>query len=276
MLVVGDLHRTAPGQAADAYTKGSGMSQLEGKRILITGSTRGIGFGMAEKMAALGASLILTGRDQTAVDAAAAELASATGAKVAGLGAPLTDEDAVNGLVDRAAAIFGGIDVLVNNAGIDSDGPALDHALEDWRRVIHVNLEVPFRLAQQAARHFLSEGKGGVVINVASVAGFKAIDEASSYVASKHGLVGLTKVLALEWGRKNIRVCGIAPGLIKTDMTQYIWGNEAGQAYVNNKIPIGRIGLPSDIGALTAFLASEDAGFIHGETIIVDGGATID
>lgn len=252
------------------------MSQLEGKRILITGSTRGIGFGMAEKMASLGASLILTGRDQAAADAAAAKLASATGAQVAGLGAPLTEEDAVNGLVDRAATIFGGIDVLVNNAGVDSDGPALDHALEDWRRVIHVNLEVPFRLAQQAARHFLSDGKGGVVINVASVAGFKAIDEASSYVASKHGLVGLTKVLALEWGPKNIRVCGIAPGLIKTDMTQYIWGNEVGLAYVNNKIPIRRIGLPSDIGALTAFLASEDAGFIHGETIIVDGGSTID
>lgn len=252
------------------------MGQLDGKTILITGGTRGIGLGMAEKMAALGASLILTGRDQAAADAAAAQLASRTGAKAAGIGAPLTDEDAVNGLVDRAAAIFGGVDVLVNNAGVDSDGPALDHALADWRRVIHVNLEVPFRLAQQAARHFLSRGSGGVIINVASVAGFKAIDEASSYVASKHGLVGLTKVLALEWGPKNIRVCGVAPGLIKTDMTEYIWGNEIGAAYVNSKIPIRRIGLPEDIGALTAFLASDDAGFIHGETIIVDGGSTID
>lgn len=252
------------------------MAQLQNKTILITGSTRGIGLGMAEKMAALGASIILTGRDQAAADTAAAALASATGAKVAGIGAPLTDEEAVNSLVERACAIFGGIDVLVNNAGIDSDCPAIDHALDDWRRVIQVNLEVPFRLSQQAARHFMGGDKGGVIINVASVAGFKAIDEASSYVASKHGLVGLTKVLALEWGPKNIRVCGIAPGLIKTDMTQYIWGNEIGAAYVNSKIPIRRIGLPSDIGALTAFLASDDAGFIHGETIIVDGGATID
>ncbi len=256
--------------------KGSEMVQLEGKTILITGSTRGIGLGMAEKMASVGASLILTGRDQAAADAAAAQLSSATGAKVAGLGAPLTNEDAVNGLVDRAVKIFGGIDVLVNNAGIDSDGPAVDHKLEDWRRVMHVNLEVPFRLAQQAARHFFAKRKAGVVINVASVAGFKALDEASSYVASKHGLVGLTKALALEWGPKNVRVCGVAPGLIKTDMTEYIWGNDIGKAYVNNKIPIRRIGLPGDIGALTAFLASDDAGFIHGETIIVDGGATID
>lgn len=251
------------------------MSQLEGKTILITGGTRGIGFGIAEKMAALGASLILTGRDQDAADAAAARLASATGAKVAGIGAPLTDEDAVNGLVDRAAAIFGGVDVLVNNAGIDCDGPALDHALEDWRRVLHVNLEVPFRLAQQAARHFLARGQGGVVINVSSVAGFKGISEASSYVASKHGLVGLTKVLAMEWGPQNIRVCGVAPGLIKTDMTEYLWSNDVGAAYVNSKIPARRIGLPGDIGALTAFLATDDAGFIHGETIIVDGGSIV-
>jgi len=252
------------------------MSQLEGKTILITGGTRGIGYGIAEKMAALGASLILTGRDQGAAETAAAELASKTGVKAAGLGAPLTDEDAVNGLVDRAVSIFGGIDVLVNNAGIDSDGPAIDHALEDWRRVLHVNLEVPFRLAQQAARHFLFREKPGVIINVASVAGFKAIREASSYVASKHGLVGLTKVLALEWGSQNIRVCGIAPGLIKTDMTEYVWGSEAGADYISNRIPIGRIGLPSEIGAMAAFLATDDAGFIHGETIVIDGGTTID
>jgi len=252
------------------------MSQLEGKTILITGGTRGIGYGIAEKMAALGASLILTGRDQKAAEAAAAELASKTGVKAAGLGAPLTEEDAINGLVDRAVSIFGGIDVLVNNAGIDSDGPAIDHALEDWRRVLHVNLEVPFRLAQQAARHFLSCEKPGVIINVASVAGFKAIREASSYVASKHGLVGLTKVLALEWGSQNIRVCGVAPGLIKTDMTEYVWGSEAGADYISNRIPIGRIGLPSEIGAMAAFLATDDAGFIHGETIVIDGGTTID
>ena len=249
---------------------------LHGKTILVTGGTRGIGLGMAEKMAAQGATLILTGRDQAAAEEVAAKLAAATGASVAGIGASLTDENAVDSLIDKAVAVFGGIDVLVNNAGIDADGPALEHSLNDWRRVIHVNLEVPFRLAQQAARHFLGRSAGGVIINVSSIAGFKAINEASSYVASKHGLVGLTKVLALEWGPKNIRVCGIAPGLIKTDMTRYIWSNEIGQAYVNNKIPIRRIGLPSDIGALTAFLASEDAGFIHGETIIADGGSTID
>lgn len=252
------------------------MGELTGKVILVTGGTRGIGQGIASSMAAAGASLIVTGRDQAAAEQAAAELAAASGAKVAGLGAPLTEDDAIDGLFARAVACFGQVDVLVNNAGLDADCPAMDHLLEDWRRVMKVNLEVPFRLSQQAARHFTCRGSDGVIINVSSIAGFKALNEASSYVASKHGLVGLTKALALEWGPLNIRVCGIAPGLIKTDMTEYIWGNERGQAYVGTKIPIRRIGLPTDIGALAAFLASDAAGFIHGETIVVDGGSIID
>lgn len=251
------------------------MKQLEGKRILITGSTRGIGQSIAERAVAEGASVIVSGRDQQAADRAAQELSARTGGRVVGLGAALTEDDAVDGLLDRAAKLLGGIDVLVNNAGIDADGPAIDHPLEDWRRVMRVNLEVPFQLAQQAARLF-DEKAGGVIINVSSIAGFRAIAEACSYVASKHGLVGLTKALALEWGPRNIRVCGVAPGLVKTDMTEYIWGGEHGAVYVNSKIPARRIGLPGDIAALTAFLASDSASFIHGETIIIDGGSTLD
>lgn len=249
------------------------MSELTGKRVLITGGTRGIGFAIARAVAQTGGSVIVTGREAAAAEQSAGEIAMPAGAQVAGLGAPLDDDEAVGGLVERAAAVFGGIDVLINNAGVDADGPALDHSLDDWRRVLRINLEVPFRLAQQAARHLLDRNSGGVIINVSSVAGFKALDEASSYVASKHGLVGLTKALALEWGPRNIRVCGIAPGLIKTDMTRYLWENEVGASYVNSRIPIRRIGLPDDIGALAAFLASDRAGFIHGETIICDGGA---
>lgn len=249
------------------------MTDLAGKVVLITGSTRGIGRGMAGCMAAAGAKIILTGRDEAGANRAAAELAAASGTEVAGLGAPLTDDAAIDTLIERAVQCFGRVDVLVNNAGLDSDCPAIDHRLEDWQRVIKVNLEVPFRLAQQFARHLVARKSGGVVINVSSIAGFKALNEASSYVASKHGLVGLTKSLALEWGPLDIRVCGIAPGLIKTDMTEYIWGNEAGSAYVNSKIPMRRIGLPEDIGSLATFLASDAAGFIHGETIVVDGGS---
>lgn len=250
------------------------MKNLHGKRALVTGGTRGIGAGIATALAHEGADVVITGRDQEVAERSALDLSNATGRKVMGLGAPLTDDGAVNTLVEKSAALLGGLDILVNNAGIDADGPAIDHPLEDWRRVMRINLEVPFRFAQQAARLFQQQRSPGVIINVSSIAGFKAISEASSYVASKHGLVGLTKVLALEWAPLNVRVCGIAPGLIKTDMTEYIWGSEQGAAYVSSKIPARRIGLPDDIGALTAFLASDGASFIHGETIIVDGGAT--
>lgn len=251
------------------------MTDLAGKVVLITGSTRGIGRGIAECMAAVGAKVVVTGRDQTAANRAAAELAATSGADVAGLGAPLTDDEAIDGVIDRTVQCFGRVDVLVNNAGIDSDCPAIEHKLEDWQRVMKVNLEVPFRLAQHFARHLVARKSGGVIINVSSIAGFRALDEASSYVASKHGLVGLTKALALEWGPLNIRVCGVAPGLIKTDLTEYIWSNEAGANYVNTKIPIRRIGMPNDIGSMAAFLASDAAGFIHGETIVVDGGRIV-
>jgi len=250
------------------------MKNLNGKRALVTGGTRGIGAGIATALVRAGADIVITGRDQNAAERSARELSKTAGGKVIGLGAPLTEDGAVDTLIEKAAELLGGLDILVNNAGVDADGPAIDHPLEDWRRVLRINLEVPFRVAQQAARLFQQQGTPGVIINVSSVAGFKAINEASSYVASKHGLVGLTKVLALEWAPLNIRVCGIAPGLIKTDMTEYIWGNEQGTAYVSSKIPARRIGLPDDIGALTAFLASDGASFIHGETIIADGGAT--
>lgn len=251
------------------------MAKLAGKRILVTGGTRGIGFGIAKALVNEGAVVAISGRNQMGAEKAAYELSESTGGNVKGIGASLTEDAAVDDLITQAAALLGGLDILVNNAGVDADGPAIDHLLEDWRRVMRINLEVPFRLAQQAARQFQKQQTPGVIINVSSIAGFKAISEASSYVASKHGLVGLTKVLALEWAPLNIRVCGIAPGLIKTDMTEYIWGNAQGAAYAESKIPARRIGLPSDIGALTAFLASEDAGFIHGETIIIDGGATV-
>ncbi len=252
------------------------MDRLKDKRVLITGSTRGIGFEIARQVCLEGAKVVITGRDQAASDIAATKISDVAGAIAYGIGAPLTDDHAVDNLIADAASKLGGLDVLINNAGVDADGPAIDHPLEDWRRVMRVNLEVPFRLSQQAARLFQRQGSPGIIINVSSIAGFRAIDEACSYVASKHGLVGLTKVLALEWGQQNIRVCGIAPGLIKTDMTQYIWGNEQGAAYVNSKIPARRIGLPGDIAALAVFLASDDADFIHGETIVSDGGAIVD
>jgi NAD(P)-dependent dehydrogenase (short-subunit alcohol dehydrogenase family) len=139
---------------------------------------------------------------------------------------------------------------------------------------MRVNLEVPFRLGKAVAPHFIEAGEG-VIINISSVLGLVATAEGAAYVAAKHGLIGLTKLMALEWAGKGVRVNAIAPGLVQTDMTRNIWGAEGGASYVAKRIPAKRIGQPRDIGGVAVFLASDAADFIHGETIVVDGGSLI-
>jgi NAD(P)-dependent dehydrogenase (short-subunit alcohol dehydrogenase family) len=247
-----------------------GEGVLSGKLALVTGGTRGIGRAIAQAMATAGARVIVTGRSDAKAKAVADELA-ALGGKIGHIGADLADDDAVGQLIPRVAASFGKLDILVNNAGIDADNLLVNLRLEDWRMVMKVNLEVPFRLGVAAASHFLEKG-AGAIINIASILGFKAGREAGAYVPAKHGLIGLTKQMAFEWSGQGIRVNAIAPGLIKTDMTAPIWSTSAGDTYVRNKIPARRIGQPEDIAGLAVFLASDAASFIHGETILVDGG----
>ena len=245
------------------------MTQLAGRVALVTGGTRGIGRGIVQAMAKAGAAIIVTGRSEEAAEAVADEIRQA-GGKAKGLGADLGDDRAVDELVPQAIEAFGGLDILVNNAGIDADAPALNYPLEDWRRVIRMDLEVPFRLCQAAGAHFIDQGRG-VIINVASVLGLRGLADACSYVAAKHGIVGVSKVLALEWAAKNVRVNVIAPGLIQTDMTKYVWTSEYA-SHAIDRIPAKRIGQPKDIGGVAVFLASDAADFIHGEVIAVDGG----
>lgn len=247
------------------------VGDLTGKTALVTGGTRGIGRGIARALGAAGATIIVTGRSVDAASEIVAEIIAA-GGKGGALAADLLDDDAVDQLIPRAIEHFGPLDILVNNAGIDADAPALGYDLTDWRRVLRFNLEVPFRLCLNAAEHFIEGGRGGSIINIASVLAFTAIPEGIAYVAAKHGLVGMTKNMAIEWGKHGVRVNAVAPGLIQTDMTSYLWNSDAGPAYVASRIPVGRIGQPRDIGGAVVFLASDAADFIHGETIAVDGG----
>jgi NAD(P)-dependent dehydrogenase (short-subunit alcohol dehydrogenase family) len=246
------------------------LADLGGKTALVTGATRGIGKAIALALASAGAKVIISGRDEKNARAVVSDIAK-SGGTAGYIVADLFDDDAVGSLIATVVAQFGTLDILVNNAGIDADAPAIDYDLEKWRRVLRFNLEVPFRLCQQAAQHFVQH-RGGSIINITSVLGHVAVPEGCSYVAAKHGLIGLTKTLAIEWGRHGVRVNAIAPGLIQTDMTSYTWNSAAGAAYVEHRIPVGRIGQPRDIGGAVVFLASDAADFIHGETIAIDGG----
>lgn len=246
------------------------LADLSGKAALVTGGTRGIGRGIARALGAAGAKVIVSGRDAASAAEVVGEIRAAGGAADS-MVADLFDDAAVERLIADVVARFGAFHILVNNAGIDADAPALDYELDKWRRVLRFNLEVPFRLSQQAAQHFIPNG-GGAIINIASVLGEVAVPEGVSYVAAKHGLIGLTKTLAIEWASQGVRVNAIAPGLIMTDMTAYLWNNPQGAEYVARRIPQGRIGQPRDIGGAVVFLASDAADFIHGETLAIDGG----
>lgn len=243
---------------------------LAGKLALVTGGTRGIGSGIALAMAAAGAQVVVTGRDLPMAESVVAQIEQAGGSG-GFLISDLLDDAEVDALIPRVEATFGPVDVLVNNAGIDADNPAIRHPLDDWQRVLRLNLEVPFRLCQAAAHGMLERG-AGVVINVSSVLGLVGSREVCSYAASKHGLIGLTRVLAIEWAAQGIRVNAIAPGLIQTDMTANMWDRPGAAEYIKRSIPAGRIGTPADVGGVAVFLASEAAAFVHGELIAVDGG----
>lgn len=243
---------------------------LAPKVALVTGGTRGIGRGIAVALAAAGARVIVSGRDRSAAEQVLDEI-QRVGPQGDFIAADLLDDEAVVTLVPDVVARHGRLDVLVNNAGIDADGPILDYDVEAWRRVMRVNLEVPFRLSQSAARHFV-QNRGGAIVNVASVLSHVATMEGGAYVAAKHGLIGLTRLMAIELAGKGVRVNAVSPGLIQTDMTAAIWGGEHGSAYVEGRIPQGRIGQPQDLGGVVAFLASDAADFIHGQSIVADGG----
>lgn len=243
---------------------------LDDKIALVTGGTRGIGRGIVLALAAAGAKVVVTGRGQ----ANGEEVISETrkhGREGGFIAADLFDDDSVDNLVNKTIQQFGGLDILVNNAGIDADAPVLNYELETWRRVLRFNLEVPFRLSQHAAQHMVAHG-GGSIINIASVLGFVGVNEGCSYSAAKHGLIGMTKGMAIEWSKQGVRVNAVAPGLIQTDMTANLWQADFGEAYVQSRIPQGRIGQPADIGGAVVFLASPAADFVHGQTIAVDGG----
>ena len=248
------------------------MLRLEGKNAIITGAGRGIGKAIAQKFLQEGANVLICDIDAELMDNAAEKLKQL--GNVYTIVGDVSDNIFCQVLVQKAVALLGEIDVLVNNAGIVVIESFLEHAEASWNKIMDVNLKGTFLLGQQVARVLVEQGKGGAIVNMASTNGHVAERESVAYNASKAGVVLLTKTMAAELAPHNIRVNCVAPGFITTDLTQH---SGAGDTFVNeypNKIPLGRSGTVDEVANVFAFLASDEASFIAGQSIIVDGGQT--
>lgn len=248
---------------------------METKRVaVITGGAQGIGRRTAELLADRGHRLAIIDLRQPAEAVKAIE---ANGGEALGFAGDITDEATVASFARLVFDRWKQVDVLVNNAGISHISPAERTSVGDYRRVLDVNLVAPFVLAKVFGEKMLAAGRGSIV-NVASIAGLAGVADRVAYNASKHGLIGLTRTLAAEWGGRGIRVNAVCPGWVKTEMDAV---DQAGGSYsdadIAGRVPMGRFATPGDVAHAIAFLAdSGESSFINGHTLIVDGGWTAD
>jgi 3-oxoacyl-[acyl-carrier protein] reductase len=241
------------------------MFDLTGKTALVTGATGGIGASIAKILHKAGATVAVSGTRAAVLEQLKGEL----GERVHVLACNLSDAADVEKLVPAAEAAMGAVDVLVNNAGITRDGLAMRMKDEDWAAVIDVNLTAAFRLARAAMRGMMKK-RWGRIVNITSVVGVTGNPGQANYVASKAGIIGLTKSLAQELATRNVTVNAVAPGFIATPMTDVL--NDKQREGILARVPAGRLGTPEDIAAAVLYLASEEAGYVTGQTLHVNGG----
>ncbi len=241
------------------------MFELAGKRALITGASGGIGGDIAGALHAQGAEVALSGTRVDALEAVAAGL----GERAHCVAGDLAEADAAKTLVERAEAAMGGLDVLVNNAGITRDTLALRMSDDDWRAVIEVNLTAAFRLSRAVLRGMLKR-RWGRIVNVTSVVALTGNPGQANYAASKAGMIGMTKSLAQEVAARGITVNCVAPGFVLSPMTDAL--DDERRARILETIPVGRLGEGHDVAACVVFLASDAAAYITGQTLHVNGG----
>ncbi len=250
-----------------------GRFSLQGKVALVTGGSRGIGRAIALAFAEAGADVAICSRKLPDLEKVAEEIRK-KGRKSIAIASHVAKLEESKALVEKVKGEWGKIDILVNNAGTNPYyGPLLDAEEWAWDVTMNVNLKGPFLLSQLVARAMKEQG-GGSIINIASIAGIIP-SEMNIYSVTKAGLIMLTKVMAKEWGQYKIRVNAIAPGLIKTRLSEALWKDPAkGEAAAKSKA-LGYLGLPEDIARVALFLASDAASYITGETIVVDGGESV-
>ncbi|HEY1602169.1 MAG TPA: glucose 1-dehydrogenase [Pirellulales bacterium] len=250
------------------------LFDLSGRVAVVTGGNGGIGLGMAQGLAAAGATIVVAGRDQAKSAAAVAEL-QATGARAAAVEVDVAREDSCHAMVRSAVAQFGRMDILVNNAGINIRKPPQDYTLDEWNTVMTINLTGAF-ICSQAAYPEMCRAGGGKIINIGSMVSIFGIPYAPAYTASKGGIVQLTKSLAIAWAKDNIQVNSILPGWIDTDLTRGGRKQVPGlHERVEARTPAARWGDPADFAGVTIFLASAASQFVTGTAIPVDGGYSV-
>lgn len=241
------------------------MLDLTGKKALVTGATGGLGGAIARRLHAQGATVALSGTRVEALEALAREL----GERVEATPCDLSDRDSVEALVPAAEAKLGGLDILVNNAGVTRDNLFMRLKDEDWDLVLAVNLTAAFRLSRAAVKTMMRR-RYGRIISIGSVVGTSGNPGQGNYAASKAGLIGMSKSLAAEVASRNITVNVVSPGFIESPMTDVL--NEKQREGILADVPMGRLGQGADVAAAVAYLASDEAGYVTGQTLHVNGG----
>jgi 3-oxoacyl-[acyl-carrier protein] reductase len=254
------------------------MGRFDGRVAVVTGAARGIGFGTATRFAEEGASVAILDLDESSAAEAAAKLPLTDGAKAIGIGCDVSDTASADAAVERVVAELGGIHILVNNAGVTRDNLLFKMTDDDWDMVMNVHLRGAFLMTRAAQKHFVAQ-KYGKILNLSSVSALGNRGQAN-YSAAKMGIQGFTRTLGIELGRYGVNANAIAPGFIATEMTDATAarlgvGVEEFRAAAAEANPVKRVGYPEDIAAAAAFLCSDEASYVTGQTLYVDGGAKL-
>lgn len=244
---------------------------LAGRVALVTGASSGLGRHFAKVLADSGAMVVVTARREERLVKLVDEIAANDG-KALAVPMDVTEEASIVAAFDRAEAEFGTVDVLVNNAGIGDPRAFLDTDGAAWDTMMDTNLKSAWRITREATQRLVNASKGGSIINIASIFGLRVGDKLSHYAVAKAGVVQLTRALATELSRYGIRVNAIAPGYFATEMTEDFFHTEKGQAYINQRVPMRRLGDPDELSGPLLLLASDASAFMTGAVIPVDGG----
>ena len=247
------------------------LFRLDGQVALVTGCRRGIGQAMADALAEAGADIVGISASLNPDSSEVGDVIRRRGRRFSGFRCDLSDRNAVDHVLEQVLSQHPVIDVLVNNAGIVRRAPAEKHSDELWDTVLEVNLSAAFRVSRRIGTTMLERGKGSI-ISTASILSDQGGLNVASYAASKAGLANLTRSLANEWAGRGVRVNAIAPGYVKTEMTEALQADPLRSRQILERIPAGRLGSPDDLRGPVVFLASDASRYVHGETLVVDGG----